>query len=199
MLAMGALALAADTAAQTFYKWVDKDGKVQYSDKPPVGFTGQVTKIQNDPFPDVAPRAPAASPSAAPAKPQAEDDEKEKAPDAATRRRQTREQLSSRLTAARVKLEAAQKALADGDGATEDEKQFVHQGFPRDARRPERTPPPRTNCMSSTTSDGRAEWNCPRQVPNDAYFDRQGKLEEAVRKAEEELAEAEQAYRRGVD
>ena len=27
-----------EAAAQTFYKWVDKDGKVHYSDKPPAGF-----------------------------------------------------------------------------------------------------------------------------------------------------------------
>jgi hypothetical protein len=53
--------------------------------------------------------------------------------------------------------------------------------------------------MASKGSDGRAIWNCPRPIPNEAYFDRQKQLEEAVKKAEEEVTEAERAYRRGVD
>ena len=195
VLAIAVLVLSTNVAAQTLYKWVDQDGKVHYADRPPVGFKGEVTRIEADAVPDVAPRPP----PAAPAKRQVEDEGKEKAPDPATRRRQQRELLAARLTAARDKVEAARKALAEGEGAGEDEKQFVHETFRRDERRPERTPPPRSNCMSSTSSGGTAEWNCPRQVPNDAYFERQGKLEEAVRQAEEELADAERAYRRGVD
>lgn len=41
--------------------------------------------------------------------------------------------------------------------------------------------------------------NCPTRVPNDAYYERQKKLEEELKAAEEELAEAERAYRRGTD
>ena len=40
---------------------------------------------------------------------------------------------------------------------------------------------------------------CPALIPNDAYYERQKQLEDAVKKAEEEVAAAEDAYRRGVD
>ena len=180
--------------AQTLYKWVDKDGKVQYSDKAPAGFKGEVTKIETDATADPVPRAPAA-----PVKARVEPEGKAKPNDVAGRRKQVREALALKVSAARAKLEAAQKALSEGEGAIEGENQFVRQNFHRDAARPSRTPPPRTNCMSQTSSDGKAIWNCPRQVPTEAYFDRRQKLEEAVRLAEEELTEAERAYRRGVD
>lgn len=196
LIAVALLVLANGAFAQVLYKWVDKDGRVHFSDKPPVGFKGEVTKI----IPDVAPDpAPAVTPTPAPkkAKPEAEDDEK--AVDIATQRRQLREQLAARVTAARAKLEAARKAMSDGEDATDDERQYVRQEFPRNERSPDKTPPPRSNCMSQKTSDGKAVWNCPRPIPTDGYFSRQEKLEEAVKKAEEELADAERAYRRGVD
>src|SRR5258707_8323400 len=103
-----ALVLAADAAAQTLYKWVDKDGRVHFADKPPVGFKGEVTKIQADAQPDVVvPRASAPRASAPRAQPQAEEGDKDKPVDAATRRRELREQLTARLSLARAKLEAA--------------------------------------------------------------------------------------------
>ena len=189
-----ALALSPIAGAQVLYKWVDKDGRVHFSDKPPVGFKGEVTAIQPDAVPDAVVRPPVA-----PGKARVEEDEKPKPDDMAAKRRQLREQLALRVAQARAKLEAARKALDDGEDATDGERQFVRQNFPRDARRPARTPPPRANCQSTVGSDGKAIWNCPRQVPNEAYFDRRKNLEEAVKKAEEELAEAERAYRRGVD
>lgn len=195
LIAASGIAFAFEACAQTLYKWVDQDGRTHFSDKPPAGFKGEVTKIQADAVPDVVIRAPAA-----PAKAQAQDDDKEKAPpDVAARRRQLRDQLAARVAVARANVEAARKALGDGEGATDDEKQYVRQESPRDERRPERTPPPRSNCMSQKTSDGKSVWNCPRPIPGEAYFERQAKLEEALRKAEEELADAERAYRRGVD
>jgi hypothetical protein len=191
-----ALAFASAASAQTLYKWVDKDGRVQFADKPPTGFKGEVTKIQVDAQPEpAAPRSP--PPAASPRK--AAPPEEDKAAEMAAKRRQVREELAARLSAARAKLEAARKALDEGQATTADERQFVRQEFARDARRPERTPPPRTNCMSQVTTDGRAVWNCPRPIPNDAYFERQHELEEAVKQAEDELADAERAYRRGVD
>ena len=188
-----ALALAAPAFGQThYYRWIDKDGKTQFSDKPPAGFKGEVTRVVIESSGDPAPRI--APPPAAPAKARVADDE-ERAPDMNTRRRQQREMLEGRLKVARDNLEAAKKALSDGEPTSADEKQFVRQNFARDNR----APPPRTNCMADRSSDGKAIWNCPRPIPNDAYFERQKGLEEAVRKAEEELVEAERAYRRGVD
>ena len=192
---LGVVALCGASAlalAQTVYKWVDKDGKVNFSDKPPANFKGEVTRITPDAQPDAAPRRPVAKPEAAQL-------EEEKAPDANAKRRATREHLAARVAAARAKLEQARKALADGEGAGDDEKQFVQERLDRNARRPERTPPPRSNCMSQVTPDGKPIWICPRPVPGQAYYERQEKLEEAVRKAEEELEEAQRAYRRGVD
>ena len=196
--ALGVLGVAAACGVsglalgQAVFKWVDKDGKVHFADKPPTNFKGEVTRITPDAQPDpVAPR-PKAKPEAVPI-------EEEKAPDANARRRATREHLAARVAAARAKLEQARRALADGEGAGDDEKQFVQERLDRNARRPERTPPPRSNCMSQVTPDGKPIWICPRPVPGQAYYERREKLEEAVRKAEEELDEAQRAYRRGVD
>ena len=193
---LSAALFVADAFAETFYyRWIDKDGKTQFSDKPPANFKGEVAKVLVDAVDPVRPAAPpAAGPKARPATVA-----EEKAPDLAARRRAQRDQLEARLSQARQNLEAAKKALADGEGTTQDEKQFVRENFARSERQPERTPPPRGNCTASKGSDGKAIWNCPRPIPNEAYFDRQKQLEEAVKKAEEELTEAERAYRRGVD
>ena len=193
-----ALALAAATSgtfAQTFYKWTDANGKVQYSDKPPANFKGEVIRIEADAVPPPVNRAPAK----AAAKAEGEDDDKDKRPDIAAKRRAERERLSQRLAAARLKVEKARAALTEGEPILDEEKQIVQQHHPRDARRPDLTPPPRQNCMGETAADGRAVWNCPTPIPGEAYFARQKVLEETLAKAEEELAEAERAYRRGVD
>lgn len=192
-VALASIVPGLEAAAQTFYKWVDKDGKVHYSDKPPAGFKGEVTRMETD----LAP-TPAKAPPPKPAKVEGDDDEK-KPPDLNTRRRMERERLAARLAAARAKLEQAQKALADGDDPQEGEKQIVQQRHARDERRPERTPAPRQNCMSQKASDGRPIWNCPTPIPGEAYFTRHKALEDAVRQAELEVEEAERAYRRGVD
>jgi hypothetical protein len=187
------------SAAQVFYKWTDNDGRIQFSDKPPVAFKGEVTRILVEDSPQL-PAAPAAGSRPAPkAKPAVDEDEREKPADMNSLRRAKREGLEMRLAAARASLEAAQKALADGEEPGEAERQFVQERLNRDARRPERTPAPRSNCMSRVSSDGKAIWICPRPIPNEAYYTRREKLEEAVRKAEEDVAEAERAYRRGVD
>jgi len=193
-LALTACLSSAGAVAQTLYKWTDKDGKVQYADKPPTGFKGEVTRIEVDAAP--TPYKPAARPNASAA---SAEDEKEKAPDAGARRRSERERLHERLAAARAKVEKARADLAAGEDVRDDEKQIIQQHHPRDARRPQNTPPPRGNCMGEITPEGRALWNCPTPVPGEAYFGRQKALEEALQKAEEELAEAERAYRRGVD
>lgn len=186
------VALSEGASAQTLYKWVDKDGKTHYSDKQPAGFKGEVTRIEADAQPAQVPKAP-------PKAPKAEADDDEKVPDLAARRRAERERLAARLAMARARLEEARKALVDGEEPSDGERQFVQQHHARNERRPDRTPPPRLNCMSQKASDGRAIWNCPTPIPGEAYFSRQKALEEAVQKAQEEVAEAERAYRRGVD
>ncbi len=64
-----AIALPADAQQRTLYKWTDRDGKVQYSDKPPTGFTGEIERLEIDPALNATPglRAPeAAAPKPAP-------------------------------------------------------------------------------------------------------------------------------------
>lgn len=64
--AVMALALAAATVAAQVYKWVDKDGKVQYTDTPPppTAAKGEAKKLNTGP----AGAPPAAKPVAAKAK-----------------------------------------------------------------------------------------------------------------------------------
>lgn len=58
-LAVGLTAMffAASSFAQ-LYKWVDKDGRTRYSDRPPVGI--EATPLSRPPAPAAAPAAPAA-------------------------------------------------------------------------------------------------------------------------------------------
>jgi len=56
-----AMAVAASSYAQ-LYKWVDKDGRTRYSDRPPVGI--QATPLSPPPAPASAAAAPAAGNSA---------------------------------------------------------------------------------------------------------------------------------------
>ena len=204
-------ALAASTAAvaQTMYKWIDAQGRVQYSDKPPKGFKGEVTKIETDP----APPPPLAPPRASKPAPEAEP-----ANDINAKRRATRERLAANIERAREKLEKARKALAGAGGPEPDERQVIQQRVTQGAGNPMPLPIPntdptqatlarggmhgmagRSNCREVPLADGKKTTICPTAVPGEAYFDRVRELEEAVAKAEEELAAAQTAYRRGVD
>jgi hypothetical protein len=61
---LAAMLFAASSFAQ-LYKWVDKDGRTRYSDRPPVGI--EATPLSRPPAPASAPAAPgsaAASPAA---------------------------------------------------------------------------------------------------------------------------------------
>ena len=204
--------LAAPTAAmaqQAFYKWTDKDGKVQYADQPPKNFTGPVTRVEFDAKADAVAlppvtKAPAKGEEAAPAPP----------PDVAAKRRALREKLGAEVTRARENVALAKQALADAGSPGDSERQVIQQRV--DSKNPAPGPGSastggmfgsggmhggalRSNCRTAKASDGKTVTTCPTIVPNDAYYERIRQLEEAVRKAEEELAAAEDAYRRGVD
>lgn len=169
-------------ALQTLYKWTDRDGRVQYSDKPPTGFAGEVERIEVDPAANTsvlpAPREPAAAPG-----------------DIAAKRRIVREQLRAAVERARAKLELAKASLAVAGGPDDDERQVLQQKF---ATQVPGTASARGNCRP-VQQDGRVVFLCPTLVPTESYYERLGKLEDAVREAEAEVAAAEDAYRRGVD
>ena len=186
-----AAALALAASAQTLYRWVDAEGKVHYADKPPKGFKGTVTPIDTDVEKSTVPSkgAPAgAAPQAVPKGPAAED--------IAARRRATRAQLEARLTRAQDGVDAAKKALAESDTPQDDERQTIQQ---RQTKGGMHGMTSRSNCRTEIGKDGRKATMCPTSVPTPEYHERVARLEADLKKAEDELAQAEEAWRRGVD
>lgn len=186
------LAASGHAMAQALYRWSDAEGKTHYGDRPPKDAIG-VTKVDTGPETNTlgAPLAPA--PKAAPAASDAP--KKVAAPDRNTQRRATRERLEAELKRARENLELAKKMLAEGGDMQVDERQAVLQ---QPGKGPV-TATARQNCRPVTGKDGKPTLMCPASVPNERYHERIAQREEAVRKAEEEVAAAETAYRRGVD
>jgi hypothetical protein len=181
-------ALALPAGAAVLYKWVDAEGKTQYSDRPPKGFKGEVIRIDAEPdkgMPGVAPPAAPTLPSAA------RDKEGE---DIGLKRRAARTQLEARLAQARAKVEDARKALETAEPGA-DERQVVQQ---RNAGGGMHGMTARSNCREEGTGKSKVLM-CPTMIQTDEYRDRIARLEADLRKAEEELAEAERAWRRGVD
>jgi hypothetical protein len=181
-----ALAFGTTAGAQVLYKLVDRNGKVTYSDTEPKNFDGKVTRIEPEAEGNVLPSAKTPS-RAAPDAPRN---------DASTNRRKAREELEVRLRAAQAAVEAARKAKSEGDAPLPEEMQTVQRQF---APLQPGEDPPRTNCFPVTTPQGNEVLMCPLRIPQESYFERQRKLEEELRRAEEALALAEREYRRGTD
>ena len=190
-----ALVLAGPAHAQVLYKWTDADGKVQYSDRPPKNPPGPVTRIE----PDIAPTpAPARAPARAPAAEKAH--EAQPAPaDRAGQRRATREALEKRVEIARANLAAARKARDAGENPEPDEQQVVQQQQKAGQGGMHGLSSQRSTCRPSKDIQGKAIVLCNATMPNEQYFERVAKLDDAVKRAEDELADAQEAYRRGVD
>jgi hypothetical protein len=193
-LAWGLLA-AGPAVAQTMYKWIDESGKVQYSDRAPKGFKGEVTRIEADIAPTVVPSAR----KAAPAPKAAEEPAAVPADDMNSRRKANRERLEARLERARANLERAKKALAEAPGPDVDERQVIQQRVKGGAGGNMGAMAPRSNCRNVVDAGGAKSVVCPAVLPGTAYYDRIAGLEETVRRAEADLEDAEIAYRRGRD
>lgn len=207
------IVLPVEAFAQVFYKWTDAQGKTQYGDRPPKNFSGEVTRIEVDPTANAAP--PAVAPRQAPAADKAPAGKAAQPPaDIAAKRREARERLAAELARARAKLDLARAALAGETTPQDDERMVIQQRLDKEQPAPGggssstggmhgsggmHGAAARSNCRTVTGSDGKQLVICPTAIPNEAYHERQRKLEEAVRVAEEEVAAAEQAYRRGVD
>jgi hypothetical protein len=187
------LAVALPAIAQVLYKWVDDNGKTQYSDKPPPkNFKGTVTAIDTEPdkttLPPSPPRAqPAIQPAAGAAKPVTTVPTQ----DLAAKRRATRAKLEARLIKARENVDVARKALKDSESPEVDERQVVQQ---RAATGGMHGMAGRSNCRWETNG-AQKYLMCPTSVPTSEYHDRVAGLEENLRKAESELAAAEEAWR----
>ena len=181
--------------AQTLYKWIDAEGRVQYSNHPPKGFKGEVTRIEPEVEKNTLPSTPAPPPVRGAGT--AADKAKADAPreDIAAKRRATRARLEARLTKARAEVASARKALEGSESPGDDERQVVQQ---RAAKGGMHGMAPRSNCREEK-KDGMKWTMCPTFVPTPEYHDRVAKLEESLRKAEDELAAAERAWRRELD
>jgi len=176
----------AASAQQVLYKLIAKDGRITYSDHAPKNFDGKVVRLEPDTESNQMPfkRPTAVTPSTSGSSTYGAD------------RTANREGLAKALRSAQDKVDAARKAKAQGDEPGPDEMQVIQQRFaPLKAGQS----PPRSNCRNATDSQGRPIMLCAAQVPGEAYYDRQKKLEAELDKALEELADAERAYRRGAD
>ena len=174
---------------RTLYRWTDTQGRVQYSDKPPTGFKGEVKRVDVDldvnTRPGAAPRAPLVPADVM-------RDVVPAPPDVAKSRRDKRAKLEEAVRQAEGNVALAKAALEGGGEPKDDETSVVRRQYARPQ-------PGKSNCRTVPGDDGKPMIVCPSIVPNDTYYDRQRSLEEALRKAEDELAEARNAYRRGVD
>ena len=182
MLAVG----IAHAEIRTLYRWTDAQGRVQYSDRaPPASFKGEVTRIEVDTDTNTkaaeTPRAPLVAPDVL----------KDVTPDVGKARREKREKLEAAVRAAEKKVAEAKAAIEQGGDPKEDEQGVVQRRFAKPQAG-------KANCRVVVEGE-RKTVICPALAPNEQYYERQKGLEEALRKAEEELNDAQQAYRRGVD
>lgn len=187
-----ACAAASSLAQQVLYKWTDASGKTQYSDRPPKDFKGEVTRIETDVQPATV---------VLPKKAESVKNDgatRENPSDNQAKKRALRAELDLNVSRARENLEAARKALADTSEPGPDEMQVIqNRGDNNGGKTSARVG--RANCRQVTDNNGKAMMICPGLVPGPEYYERIAQLEEAVRKAEENLSNALDAYRRGVD
>ena len=186
-LAAAFAVLAAEPQTRTLYRWTDAEGRVQYSDQPPANFKGAVSKVEVDLDANVRASTPPKSQRIAP------DVLRDVTPstDVAKARREKRAKLEAALRAAQDKVAAAKAALEEGEPPKDGEQQVVQ-------RRYARAQASKSNCRT-VKEGGKTNIVCPSIVPSGEYYERQKSLEDALRQAEAELADAESAYRRGVD
>ena len=182
LLAIG----VAHADVRTLYRWTDAQGRVQYSDKPPpASFKGEITRIEVETDSNTsaaeAPRAPRVAPDVL----------KDVTPDLNKARREKRAKLEEGVRQAQKKVAEAKAALEQGVEPKDDEQGVIQ-------RRYAKAPAGKTNCRVIPEGDKKAII-CPAITPNEQYYERQKSLEEGLRAAQQELDEAERAYRRGVD
>jgi hypothetical protein len=217
--AIAAAAFCAAAQAADLYRWTDAGGGTHYGDKPPKGALN-VTRIDVDTASSTMPSRPAApaTPAGAPAR--ADGAAAPAPPDLLTQRRATRARLEANVATAQARLDLARKNLAEAAELQPDEQQVVQQrtdvaqpkpvadtgSSAADGALPQAAHggmmgmyPNRSNCTTSRVANGKAVVTCPTIIPNQAYLERVTALEDAVRKAEDDLAAAQTAYRRGVD
>jgi hypothetical protein len=191
-LSLGLVLLSLVTAleAQTLYKYLDKDGKVVYTDRPPKDV--EATRVETDQNANVikGPQRPV------------ESGKSRTSPDIGARVA-LREKLRAKVMAAEARVAEAKRALEEGLAPREDEWQPT-------LSRPDNNGKAnasgkitgrggRVACSKEKGADGADRVVCPSlMVPSEAYHDRVKNLEEAVERAEAALVAAQNEYRRNA-
>lgn len=188
-LGLAASLIVVAAQAQVLYRYLDKDGKVVVTDKPPKGVP--FDRIEYDRNTNLL-QSPKRTTDGKPGATQDADAR-------INRRTQLRDQLLNELNGARARLAAAQEALSKGRDPKDDEWQ------------PTVTPPDnggRPNSKGVITGrggrvvcnrDGAGRVVCPAvPVPSETYYARLEALEKAVESAEQAVHAAEQNYRRNA-
>lgn len=161
---------ASGVQSQQLWKYVDKDGKVTYSDKPPKKGE-KAEEVKSDPKANILETQRGGAVGKESAASQTLKDINSRAAAKADKREQLRDAVNN----AREELEAAKKALEDGREPLPDEVQIV----------------------VGRTKDG-APTGRNAGVRKPEYYKRIEGLEAAVKKAEAALEVAEGNYRRGA-
>ena len=200
-IALVLAALVAPASAETLYKLIDKKGKVTYVQEKPRDFDGQVIPMQIDSkVNSAAPTKPPAAkeqPASAP-KPKAESLSEQ-----LDKRRDRIAKAEARVEQARQRLEAAKKALAEASPGEGDLQVMQGTGSPTGGGGPANAPSTairpgsssdKSNCRVVTTY-GKSSTICPSAAPTPEFQERLKGLEDNVKKAEEELDAAQQAWR----
>jgi hypothetical protein len=189
-LGLALLSLATALQAQTLYKYLDKDGKVVYSDHPPKGV--EATRVDTDQNANVikGPQRPV------------ETGKSRTSPEVGVRIA-LREKLRAKIVAAEARVAEAKQALEDGLAPRDDEWQPTlsrpDNGGKADASGKITGRGGRVACTKSKGADGVERVICPAlMVPSEGYHDRVKNLEEALERAEAALVAAQNEYRRNA-
>lgn len=191
---LGLLAAVTSLHAQTLYKYLDKDGKVVYSDRP--SKHGPSTKIEVDPGvnpirnPVRAPQPPAEKPKASPGV-------------SMEARVALRGKLRAAVDAAEARLVTAKQMLEEGRDPRDNEWQPTMSG-PDNGGKPNAAGVitgrgGRVACSKVKAPDGSDRIVCPAlMVPTEGYHERVKQLEDEVERAEAVLLAAQLDYRRNA-
>ncbi len=196
LLAAGMIVSSVQVSAQVLYKYVDANGKVTYSDKPPKPGE-KAERIQADTKTNVidSPVGSRAIASGGGKEGSADVNERIK------ERAALRETLQGKVDAARAALERAKLALEEGRTPREGEQRVIVKPATVKAKDgtivtvPTTTNPVSSPAVGSLTPTPAGQNAVTR---TDAYSERIERLEAAVKSAEEQLELAQTNYRRGA-
>lgn len=181
--------LFAEAQAQVVYRYLDKDGKVVVSDRPPKGIP--FDRIEYDRSTNLL-ESPKRQADGKPSKASDVDTR-------ITRRVELRDRLLNELNAARARLAAAREALEKGRDPKEDEWQPTVTAPDNDGKANSKGVITGRGGRVVCNKDGTGRVVCPAvPVPSEAYHSRVESLQQAVKAAEQAVHDAEQNYRRNA-